>query len=56
MKSQFRKADKLGAKLALIVGADEVANNSVTVKPLTGGAEQQTVNRSELISTINSLL
>ena len=56
MKSQFRKADKLGANLALVVAGDEVANNTVTVKPLRSGAEQQTVKRSELIATITSLL
>jgi len=50
MKSQFRKADKLGANLALVVAGDEVANNTVTVKPLKTGKdsniEQQTVNRA----------
>ncbi len=56
MKSQFRKADKLGATIALVVAGDEVANNTVTIKPLKSGADQQTVKRSELISTIGSLL
>lgn len=34
MKSQFKKADASGARHALIFGADELANNCVTVKAL----------------------
>ena len=56
MKSQFRKADKSGAILALIVAGDEVANNTVTVKALRSDVGQQTVDRSEMIQTITSLL
>ncbi len=56
MKSQFRKADKSGASLALVVAGDEVNNNTVTVKALRSDAGQQTVDRSEMISTITSLL
>ena len=33
-KSQLKKADKSGASLALIWGEDEVASQSVTLKPL----------------------
>ena len=33
-KSQFKKADKSGAKIALIIGEDEIASNLVTVKSL----------------------
>ncbi len=56
MKSQFRKADKSGAQLALIVAGDEVANNTVTIKALRSDAGQQTVARDQLITTITSLL
>jgi histidyl-tRNA synthetase len=56
MKSQFRKADKSGASLALVVAGDEVNNNTVTVKALRNDTGQQTVDRSEMISTISSLL
>jgi histidyl-tRNA synthetase len=41
MKSQFKKADASGARYALIFGADELAQGSVSIKPLRGerGAE-----------------
>ena len=36
MKSQFKKADASGARVALIFGADDLAQNSVALKPLRG--------------------
>lgn len=42
-KSQLKKADKSGARFALLLGEDEIANQSVTVKDLRSGAEQQTL-------------
>lgn len=39
MKSQFKKADKSGARLAFIIGEDEVANNRVAVKDLQTGEQ-----------------
>ncbi len=41
MKSQFKRADASGARFALIFGADEVAQNSVTVKALRDGSGAQ---------------
>ncbi len=40
-KAQFKKADKVGAAVALIIGADELANNSITVKFLRDSEKQQ---------------
>jgi histidyl-tRNA synthetase len=42
MKSQFKKADTSGAAFALIFGADELVQNTVSVKPLreVGGAQR----------------
>lgn len=40
--AQFKKADKSGAKFALILGNDEVTNQSVTLKNLVSG-EQRTL-------------
>ena len=40
MKSQFRSADASGAKLALILGEDELAGGQVAIKDLRGTAEQ----------------
>lgn len=41
LKSQFRKADKSGARVALVLGADELAANEITLKPLFGGEQQR---------------
>ena len=43
MKAQMRRADKSGARAALILGAQEVAHGEVTFKPLRDGQAQQTV-------------
>jgi len=42
MKSQFKRADASGACYALIFGADELAQNLVTVKALRDGSGAQT--------------
>lgn len=42
-KSQFKKADKSGARFALILGEDELAGRVVGCKPLRDDAEQQTI-------------
>ena len=39
MKSQFKKADKSGAKYALVIGEDEVANQAVSLKHLQTGEQ-----------------
>jgi histidyl-tRNA synthetase len=41
MKSQFKRADASGARFALIFGADEIAQNEVTVKSLRDGIGAQ---------------
>jgi histidyl-tRNA synthetase len=40
-KTQFRRADESGARLALIVGDDELARGVVALKPLRGAATTQ---------------
>ena len=41
-KTQFRRADESGARLALIVGDDELARGVVALKPLRGAERTQT--------------
>jgi histidyl-tRNA synthetase len=41
-KTQFRRADESGARLALIVGDDELARGVVALKPLRGAESTQT--------------
>jgi len=47
-KSQMKKADKSGARFALLLGESELENNTVSVKDLRGSSEQQTVNQSDV--------
>jgi histidyl-tRNA synthetase len=37
-KAQFRRADRSGAALALVLGEDELARGAVQLKPLREGA------------------
>ena len=53
-KKQFRRADKSGATLALVLGESEVQNNQVVVKHLLGTAEQQTIDVSNLIEHVKA--
>jgi histidyl-tRNA synthetase len=52
---QFKFADRIGARLALVVGPDEQTKQLVTIKDLRDG-EQQTISRSELEKTLRQLL
>jgi histidyl-tRNA synthetase len=56
MKSQMKAADRSGAAIAVLVGSDELANGTVTVRPLRDGGEQSMVPRAELIPTLRKLL
>jgi histidyl-tRNA synthetase len=47
-KSQMKKADKSGAVIALILGENEIAENTVTVKFLREQKQQQTINQSDV--------
>nr|MDA8109253.1 histidine--tRNA ligase [Betaproteobacteria bacterium] len=48
-KSQMKKADASGARLALIIGEDELAAGEVTAKPLRTVRPQQRVPRAALV-------
>jgi histidyl-tRNA synthetase len=51
-KSQMKKADASGARYAVIVGDDEAAAGTLTVKPLRGG-EQKTVDVETAIQLLD---
>jgi len=55
-KSQMKRADRSGARVALIIGADEVAAQIAGIKPLREDAEQASVNWSELGATLPGYL
>jgi histidyl-tRNA synthetase len=47
-KSQMKKADASGARLALIIGDDEVASGTVAIKTLRSGGDQIAVPLDDL--------
>jgi histidyl-tRNA synthetase len=51
-KKQMKRADKSGAKIALIIGETEQQDNTVTIKDLQGKTDQQTVAMDELIAVL----
>lgn len=53
-KKQFKRADKSGATLALVIGESEVQNQQVVVKHLLGGAEQQTLALDDIVDYIKN--
>ncbi|MGU3844695.1 His/Gly/Thr/Pro-type tRNA ligase C-terminal domain-containing protein, partial [Vibrio diabolicus] len=52
---QFKRADKVGAVIALVLGENEVADNTVVLKDLAGG-EQETYNQAEVAEKIAALI
>jgi len=55
-KSQFKKADKIGAGYAIILGDDEVSRGEVSIKSLRNGEEQQqTLSQAEAITFLQTL-
>ena len=55
-KSQFKKADKSGARFALILGEDELAARVVGCKPLRDDSEQQTIAWDALVERLGACL
>ncbi|MBD8196866.1 histidine--tRNA ligase [Pantoea agglomerans] len=54
-KKQFARADKWGARVALVLGEDEVKAGQVVIKDLRRG-EQQTLDQAEAAAVLRSLL
>ncbi|MDN3610801.1 histidine--tRNA ligase [Vibrio ostreicida] len=54
-KKQFKRADKVGAAVALVLGENEVIDNSVVLKDLIGGT-QETYTQTEIASKLASLV
>ncbi|MBZ2170026.1 histidine--tRNA ligase [Marinobacter sp. F4216] len=51
-KSQMKKADKSGARYALILGENEVASGTAALKPLRADEPQQDIAQAELASAL----
>lgn len=52
-KSQMKRADKSGARYAVILGTNEVETNTVLVKPLQSDEPQKSVAEEELLGYIS---
>lgn len=55
-KSQFKKADKSGARMAVIIGEDECRDETVTVKDLRQSDTQKTMPQHALIQYLKTYL
>ena len=51
-KTQFKKADQSGAKLALILGEEEMLNHTISIKNLREREEQNTITQATLLDYI----
>ncbi len=56
MKSQMKKADKSGARFALILGEDELEKNEITIKDLSGEQDQQIIAQAVLTKFLKTSL
>ena len=56
MKAQMKAANRSGAKLAVIIGTDEIEAGTVVVKPLRSDGEQMVVARADLLTDLQSRL
>ena len=52
LKAQMKYADKLGAKLSLVIGDDELASGSVTVKNMADGERRECALTAEAIANL----
>ena len=56
MKSQMKAADKSGAKIAIILGSDEIEAQTFVLRPLRSEDQQSTIPRNELMTSIMKAL
>jgi histidyl-tRNA synthetase len=52
----MKAADKSGAKIAIIIGSDEVEAQSFVLRPLRSEDQQLTIPRNELMTSIMKAL
>jgi histidyl-tRNA synthetase len=55
MKSQMKAADRSGARIAVIVGSDELAAGTAVIRDLRHGADQVVVPRPELVDRLRAI-
>jgi len=55
IKSQMKRADRLGARVTLIVGVDELAKGEVTLRDMRG-SEQRAIARADAVRLTRAIL
>jgi histidyl-tRNA synthetase len=55
MKAQMKAADRSGARLAVIIGDDELTSNTAIIRTMEGGS-QQSVQRDVLVASVRQAL
>ena len=55
-KQQFKRADRAGSDIALILGDDEINQQTIGIKPMRSEEPQETVDRKDLLSIISEFL
>jgi hypothetical protein len=53
LKAQFKRANDSGARFALIIAENEIANNEVTIKDLLHDKGQTTIAAAQLLTLLN---
>jgi len=53
-KSQFKRADRCGARYAVVLGEDEIERGIYTVKDLRGNEEQRSLDASQLAELLGA--
>ncbi|HZD65915.1 MAG TPA: ATP phosphoribosyltransferase regulatory subunit, partial [Acidimicrobiales bacterium] len=56
LRAQLRQADRAGAQVALILGPDEAAAGTVTLRPLRGEGDQETLDRGKVVERVRDLV
>jgi histidyl-tRNA synthetase len=55
-KSQMKKADKSGARIALILGEQELQDATINIKYLRDDVQQQPIAQSELVDRLGRII
>lgn len=55
-RKQLKRADRSGAKLALIMGEEECASGTIAIKPLRSDEPQRSCNQNELVERVRQML
>jgi histidyl-tRNA synthetase len=55
LKKRLTRANKAGARFAVLLGSDELAQGQVTLRDMQGG-DQEAVDRDAIIARLSSLV